>query len=164
MHLSQRNENLCFCNNLNIQSSFIYKPKLKHFICPSAGKWLDRLWPICSVESCSAAKSGLRTPGHPGWLSGALHSVEESQSQEPSHYMIPFTYTLEMTKLHDCRRDEWLPRTREGREEAVKGGAGILVVNVLCSDCINVSILVVILSCVTSGKLGEKHRSLRYSL
>lgn len=164
MHLSQRNENLCFCNNLNIQSSFIYKPKLKHFRCPSAGKWLDRLWPICSMDSCSAAKSGLRTPGHPGWLSGALHSVEESQSQEPSHYMIPFTYTLEMTKLHDCRRDEWLPRTREGREEAVKGGAGILVVNVLCSDCINVSILVVILSCVTSGKLGEKHRSLRYSL
>ena len=35
-----------------------------------------------------------------------LHSVEESQSQEPSHCMIPFTYTLEITKLHNCRRDE----------------------------------------------------------
>lgn len=45
-------------------------------------------------------------------------------------------------------------------EDAVEGGAGTLVVNILCSDCTNVSILAETLSCVTSGKLGEKHRSL----
>ena len=51
-------------------------------------------------------------------------------------------------------------RPRMGAEEAVKGGAGIPVVNILCSDCINVSILVVTISYVTSGKLGKKHRYL----
>ena len=47
-----------------------------------------------------------------------------------------------------------------GTAEAVKRGAGIPVVNILCSDCINVSILVVTLSYVTSGRLGKNHRSL----
>ena len=58
-HLSQRNENLRSCNNLNmnIHSGFIYNSqKLNQFRCPSTGKWLNRLWSTRTVESCSAIK------------------------------------------------------------------------------------------------------------
>ena len=65
VHLSQRNENLCSCNNLNtnIHSSLLCNSRnLKRLRRPSRGEWLNRLWSIHTMESCSAIKEQTTDP------------------------------------------------------------------------------------------------------